>query len=644
MQSTVQPLLHAKPQAGAIGVQAKGQLSRKLLSGLALGLGLSSLVFLALIVGTYRERLASERAKASQQVSRLLQVSLENAMLKRDLPGLQDIVTRLGEQPGILSVRILNPQGEVRFASDPAHLHQLLTPGDLGCADCPITSGTAARSQIMTTQRGFDVLRSVTPIANKDACKECHGSAAAQPVNGILVVDHEAAGIRADAMNAALMMSGAGFLVVLLGLGTVWAVLKRQVLEPVTALDSASRALGAGRLDTRVAPPPGRADELVSLCHSFNGMAERIQQGVHAVREKEAFLKGLINTVPDGVRVIDENYNVIMANAAYARQAQQSEEQVVNVPCYVIHGRNEPCPPTLVTCPFHVLTSVGETAKYIHRHQRADGSTQHVETTAASLTLDGEGGPRRLIIEAIRDLEQQMKYSQEQRLSEIGQLAAGVAHEIYNPLASVKLGLTALLREQKPEPAAGDTASYLALVDNEVDKCIRVTKRLLDLSHAPSQNLQLVSFSDAVPDVVSLLRYEAEQVGVTLNIDLGNEDLRVIATDSELRMLVLNLVQNAFHAMPKGGILTIEGRREGTRVRLTFADTGIGIAADALPSIFDPFYSKRADGVQGTGLGLTICKAIATRYQGTIAARSEPGHGAVFALTFPFAGSMEAAT
>ena len=206
----------------------------------------------------------------------------------------------------------------------------------------------------------------------------------------------------------------------------------------------------------------------------------------------------------------------------------------------------------------------------------------------------------------------------------------------------VKLGLTTLLRRSGTQTGADDDmSSYLSLVDSEVDKCIRVTKRLLDLSHVPSQSLQLVSFTDIVPDVVSLLRYEAEQSDVELDMDLGNDDLRVIATDAELRMLVLNLVQNAFHAMPQGGTLTIVGRREHNTVRLSFTDNGIGITADAMAHIFEPFFSKRADGVQGTGLGLTICKAIATRYQGNIVAKSDAGKGAAFTITFPYAGTSE---
>lgn len=626
-------------------VKGPAKLTRKLLAGLALGLGLSSLVFLALIVETYRARLSVERGFASEQVNRLLQVSLENAMLKRDLTGLQDIVTRLGQQPGVTSVRIVNPQREVRFASAPGDMHTTLSAADLGCPECSASfaASIAPTTQLVKTASGKEVLRSVNPISNKPACKECHGPADKSPINGVLVVDHEASGIRGEALRAAAAMSGAGLLVVLLGLGTVWMVLQKNVLKPILALGAASGSLAAGNLAARVAVSPGRDDEIAELCQSFNGMAGTIERGVREVREKEAFLKALLDTVPDGVRVIDESYTVVMANSAYARQALSVAAPLTGVPCYAIHGRSERCPPTLVTCPFDALKEDGAPIRYIHRHVRGDGSELNVETTAARLSLERNGRTEVLIIEAIRDLDQQVKYSQEQRLSEIGQLAAGVAHEIYNPLASVRLGLQAVLRKAHEAPLLdADATHYLTMVDGEVDKCIRVTKRLLDLSQSPSQSVQLVSFSNIIPEVVSLLRYEAEQSHVTLDIELGDQDLRVFATDAELRMLVLNLTQNAFHAMPRGGILRISGRHDGDTVVITFEDDGVGIPPDVLVHIFEPFYSKRADGVQGTGLGLTICKAIAMRYQGQVTAESPPGGGAIFTLIFPKAGDSKA--
>lgn len=614
------------------------------MAGLAAGMLLASVAFLALFIGMYRARLEVERGNASAQVNRLVQVSLENAMLKRDLPGLQDIVRRLGSQPGIESVRIVNPSREVRFADDGAAIGATLSFADLGCPGC---SGATAESvpasnQLVRLESGREVLRSVNPIPNRAECLSCHGEAAQHPVNGILVVDHDAQELRAEAMRAAALMSGAGLLVVLLGLSSVWLVLRRHVLRPIAAMDHASRALTQGDLGARVAIPDRLDHELGDLCRSFNRMAGTIERGVGEIREKEAFLKTLIDTVPDGVRVIDEDYTVIMANGSYARQAQSPLAQLVGVKCHLLHGSTTPCAPTLVTCPFHAIKADNLPIRYIHRHLRADGSEVYVETTAGRLTLESGGTRRRYIIEAIRDLEQQVRFSQEQRLSEIGQLAAGVAHEIYNPLASIRLGLQAVLRRIKTSDRIdADTHEYLNMVDGEVDNCISVTKRLLDLSQLPSQSVQLVSFTTVVPDVISLLRFEAEHRRVTLSIDLGDEDLRVLATDAELRMLVLNLSQNAFHAMPQGGTLTIKGRHENGNVVVRFADTGVGIAEDDLMHIFDPFYSRRADGIHGTGLGLTICRSIASRYLGEIAVESRIGVGTNFTVVFPQADASK---
>lgn len=626
-------------------VTNRGRLSRKLLAGLAAGMLLASLALLALFIEMYRGRLELERGNASSQVNRLLQVSLENAMLKRDLPGLQDIVRRLGEQPGISSVRIVNPAREVRFASDATAVGTRLSFADLGCTSCaaPASENVPPSNQIVRLDDGREVLRSVNPIPNRDECLACHGRAGEHPVNGILVVDHDAAELRSDALRAAAVMSGAGLLVVLLGLGTVWLVLRRLVLKPIAALETASSALADGQLTTRVVLPGNRSDEFGDLCRSFNRMAETIERGVGEIREKEAFLKTLIDTVPDGVRVIDESYNVVMANGSYARQASAPLSSLVGVPCYLIHGGNAPCAPTLVTCPFHAITADGQPIRYIHRHVRGDGSEVYVETTAARLTVESNGRRRAYIIEAIRDLEQQVRFSHEQRLSEIGQLAAGVAHEIYNPLASIRLGLQAVLRRIKStDRIDAETHEYLSIVDGEVDNCISVTKRLLDLSQLPSQSLQLVTFSVVVPDVISLLRFEAEHRKVGLAIDLGDDDLRVLATDAELRMLVLNLAQNAFHAMPEGGMLTITGRVEKGNVVVRLRDTGVGIDPLDVARIFDPFYSLRADGVHGTGLGLTICRSIATRYHGDIAVESTRGVGTTFTITFPPADGSKA--
>lgn len=613
------------------------RLGRKLLGSLAATLAIASLAFLILLIGIYRDRLTHERASASAQVNQLLQVALENAMLKRDLEGLGDIIERLGSQPGIIAVHVVDTDRHIRFSSNGADRDRRLGAADIACPECGDGNGLPQRAgtRVIESASGADVIRSINPIANREPCQECHGKTADRPVNGVLIVDHDASAIRRDSLKAAGALSVAGLVVVLLGLLGHWAMLRRTVVAPIAALDEASRALAAGDLSRRVVARRARPDEISELSASFNAMADRIDESVSALRGQQAFMKAIMDTVPDGLRVLDEDKRVVLANASLERQLSTRVEDMIGRPCHLAHGLDAPCAPTLVTCPFHAIEKDDEPIRYVHRHVAADGREIHVETTAARFTVTDGGRKRVLIVEAIRDLEDQIKYSHEQRLSEIGQLAAGVAHEIYNPLASVRIGLQAVLRQANERGADPETKEYLGMVEGEVEKCIAVARRLLDLSQVPSTDVQLVSATAIIPEVASLLRYEAEQRRISIVLNLGTEDLRILATDAELRMLTLNIMQNAFHAMPDGGILRVTGRQDEREVALSFADTGVGIEPDKLPRIFDAFYSRRADGVTGTGLGLTICRAIVARHGGDIAVQSTRGSGSTFTVTLP---------
>jgi len=172
-------------------------------------------------------------------------------------------------------------------------------------------------------------------------------------------------------------------------------------------------------------------------------------------------------------------------------------------------------------------------------------------------------------------------------------------------------------------------------VDQEVDSCIQVTHRLLRLSVPPPDHQELVDITEAVDDTLKLLAWEAEEQSVELRQGGDPGPLRVLATDTELRMAILNLAQNALHAMPNGGTLTVECHRNDGQIDITFTDTGVGIAPPDLDRIFQPFFSRRADGVEKTGLGLSITKAFVDSHGGQIAVVSDPGHGSRFSLQFP---------
>jgi PAS domain S-box-containing protein len=611
------------------------KLNRKFLVGNAMGIVLSSLVFLLLYMSMYEEQLADERSNAATQVNQLLQISLQNAMLKRDLDGLRLIVQRLGEQEEILNVMILNPAGEVRFSSTESLLGRRFDrESEAGCLSCH-ASGESAATAFLTNELGQSVLRSVNPVRNKPQCVACHGSVGEHPLNGLLFVDYDAAPIQENARKTALVLLAAGACVLLIVLTGGWWFMRRFVLQPVKKLHHFSRSLSQGIFGERV--EVAGTDELAQLGHTFNGMAEGLEKSLKALREEEAFLQGLVDASPDGLRVIDENFNVVLSNEAYRRQLGLSVQEAVNVPCYrSSHGREEPCVPTLVTCPLHEIHEHPAPVKCVHEHIRSDGSLCEVEVYAAPMHIKRDGRTHRFIVESIRDLDSALQFSHEQKLSELGRLAAGVAHEIFNPLTSIRMSLDSILQLQSPsDQHHSQTSDYLKLVEQEIDRCIEITGRLLKLSTHSGSGQQIVSVNHALDETVSLLRWDAEQGKIVIEEQMDPSNPRVLASEGDLRMAILNLIQNAFHAMPEGGRLLLATERRMGRINITVSDTGAGIAPADLPHIFHPFFSRRADGKRGTGLGLSISRANVERDGGEISVRSEPGKGATFTVSFP---------
>lgn len=614
-------------------------LFRKLAASLVVQLVVMSVLFLGAFVVLYRSSLVTERTAAAEKIGLLLQVSLENAMLKRDIDGLRDIVERLGKQRDIAAVMILDPKGEVRFSSRPERLGRRFDIAGGGlCPTCSAFDSMAGNGSVFVEEPAGEVLRSIKAVPNREPCTVCHGPIAEHPVNGILVVDHAAAGLKRDAALTAAVLAGSGGIVVLVLLFGTWLSVKRHVLRPVGELSRVSRAMAGGDLDAHAAI--AGSDELAELGETLDTMAGRLSASLGRVREREEFLQATLDAVTDGIRVIGADYTVVRANRAFLQQTGLKAEQVVGRPCFTSsHGRAEACVPTLVSCPVVELKGAGERMKFTDRHRCGSDEEMMVEVAAAAMTVTDEKGKRAYVVEAIRDLEEMAKISHEQKLSEIGQLATGVAHEIRNPLASIRLALQAAQRGITTGDCDGAVGD-LKLVDQEIERCIGITGSLLKLSAPSSGAVDLVVVDEMIREVVQLLAYEGEERGIRIEQTLEPQ-LRVIASDSEMRMVVTNLVQNAFHAMGSGGVLSIGARREGGEVVISVADTGVGIRGEDLDAIFLPFWSRRADGVRGTGLGLSICRGIAKRAGGTITVTSAVGRGATFFVRMPDADHDE---
>ena len=619
----------------------KSRLGRRILVLMALVLGATSLVFLAIFAPIYQGEIIGERKAVATRLTAALEITLQNAMLKRDLDGLRDIVDRLGHSKNVDLVMILDPKGEVRFASDPKVLGRKLDVARL-CSDCTGQADAGDADGAFTrNERDVEVLRSVGAVKNREPCVVCHGATSANPVNGLLVVDYSAVDITGRTNVLAMSLAGAGLLTVVGALTAMWFALRRFVLRPVSALGRASRAFAGGDLSARVGHRvAGRGeDELSDLGRGFDEMADRLRQTITQLRVKDAFQQAVLDASPDGIRVLDSDYRVVAANAAFCRQAGMDMAQVLAAPCHVSsHARETPCVPTIVVCPLEALSDQAGPVKCSHVHvsrrRGGEAASMAVEVVAGAF-VDADG--RRYVVESIRDLSQQVEISQEQRLSEIGQLAAGVAHEIHNPLASVRLGLKAIDRAFEARGGDPEVKDYMALVNSEIDRCLESTERLMRLSRLPDARGALVDIGHVARDAVALLRYELEQRAIRVSVDV-DPVARIIAGDGEIGMIFVNLVQNAMHAMAQGGRVDISGRiNEKGEVVVRVADTGSGISPEHLKRIFDPFWSWRADGSTGSGLGLAICKSVVGKWGGSMEVESELGRGAAFTLRFPHA-------
>jgi two-component system NtrC family sensor kinase len=241
-----------------------------------------------------------------------------------------------------------------------------------------------------------------------------------------------------------------------------------------------------------------------------------------------------------------------------------------------------------------------------------------------------------------------------EQLASVGFLAAGVAHEINNPLASIAMCAESL--ESRLDGAVADSADahvarrYLTLIQSEAFRCKGITEKLLDFSRLGQVRRQATALLGLVGDVAEMLRHVGRFKGRTIEIEDG-QDLLVLVNPQEIKQVVLNLLVNALDSLGPEGRVQVSARRSplpdaahgGGEAVLTIRDDGCGMDAEVLEHLFEPFFTRRKNG-QGTGLGLSIVHRIVADHGGRIEATSAgPGHGSMFRVTLPLAEVSSAA-
>ncbi|MFH0809498.1 MAG: ATP-binding protein, partial [Pseudomonadota bacterium] len=264
--------------------------------------------------------------------------------------------------------------------------------------------------------------------------------------------------------------------------------------------------------------------------------------------------------------------------------------------------------------------------------------------------LPEEGEPDRVLVIA-RDITERQRMEelmyQTEKLASLGKLAAGVAHEINNPMAII-LGFTELLLERVPPE--GKEHEILKTIERQGLNCKKIVENLLAFARLPEKTQEHADAHESLEKILAVVRNTLLTKKIALEVNLAPELPPVRGDSTQLEQIFLNIINNAVAAMPGGGKLTITSRIEpGTgMVEVACADTGHGIAKRHAQKVFDPFFTTKKVG-EGTGLGLSVCHAIVSKLGGSIRFETrcaEEGHdppGTTFFISFqPAAGAQEA--
>jgi two-component system NtrC family sensor kinase len=354
-----------------------------------------------------------------------------------------------------------------------------------------------------------------------------------------------------------------------------------------------------------------------------------------ATEEAWRFASLIIDSLPVGLYVVDREYRIRIWNRkretgtqGLRREAAMGKtvfEVLTRQPSAVLRAdldrvldRGE-----VIQGELSVETPEGiRTYRQTRLPMRLDGdSVSHVITIGEDVTDARAAGTRILLNE---------------KLAAVGQLAAGVMHEINNPLATIA-ACVAAIEGRLSDARLGDATvtDYLALVTREVDRCTSIVDGLLDFSRPRSQAKAPASLNAIVEETLTLLQPQRRfrHVDVRRVMDPALPD--VVVNREQIVQVLVSLMMNASDAMDGSGRLTVTtGQGRHGAVHVAVADSGPGIAASVRPRIFEPFFTTKPPG-RGTGLGLSICYGIIREHGGTIDVESEPGAGALFRVTLP---------
>ena len=359
-------------------------------------------------------------------------------------------------------------------------------------------------------------------------------------------------------------------------------------------------------------------------------LASEVALRTRELEAQHTFAARIIDSLPVGLYAIDRGYRIRAWNRKREAGTQGvSREEALGREVFEVLDRQ---PRDLLKLEFDRVFATGE-IQTVEMDSQATGEARHYRITKIPMRLDGEDISHVITIgEDVTAWRQaQQRLGQSEKLAAVGQLAAGVMHEINNPLATILACSEALALR------FGEQDEYLKIIDTEVQRCRRIVEGLLDFSRPKSGHKAASEINAIIEQTLFLLKHHGRFRWLTIERQL-QKDLPQFQADAErLVQCFMALMLNAMDAMNSRGVLTVRTRRNPQRsdeILVEFIDTGTGIRQEDLPKIFEPFFTTKQQG-RGTGLGLSVAYGIVEEHRGRIEVESQMGVGTKFKVFLP---------
>lgn len=399
-------------------------------------------------------------------------------------------------------------------------------------------------------------------------------------------------------------------------LGVLMAYIAGNYLtRPIRSLVKGTEEIGRGNLGYQI--KTDSTDEINILSNAFNKMSYNLNTGINELRESEERYRRLVDSISDAVILIDSQKKILSWNSGAQKIFGYCLEEVAGSKINILfYSMNEAD---------NLEIPGGENV-----FKRKDGSNFPGLISNKPLQ-DSRNAGNVLVIKDIKEQKEMANLEKllmrSEKLFTLGKLAAGVAHEINNPLTAISLHTQIMLRKTWDEK----TDSRLKIINKETNRAAGIVKRLLEFAHQSEPKIGSVDINSEIDIVLNVLEPQLNSTKITTDL----MPLPLIMADGEqIQQVIMNMLTNSIQSITTDGEIIIKTAAKNDHIEISIIDNGCGIPQDNIGRVFDPFFTTKKSG-EGTGLGLSICYGIIKKHNGLIDVKSRVGTGTTFTIRLP---------